>query len=420
MNLSDKNYKVLNPQILKSNGELETKEFIYISEGKWTSEEPKGFVELEGKDLILLPLLTELSADFKEPGREYVYSLQEGAEAMRRGGFSKVLLSPNSKPVIDESTHVEGLKQKTLGLGVDMLISAALSKDLNDKLLPEIVEMIAEGATAISNGLRPLPETKFLLSAMKYASQVEARIHLFPLEKDLDLPHYFPEGPLASSYGLKAIPKIAEEISVYRILQLAKHTKCSIHIMHITSMESVRLIEVFKKQGVDVTCDVSIHNLQWNEEDLVNLDPALHVIPPLVNKKVQDELLDAIDKGIVDFVSSQHLPVLPEFKNTIFEASQPGISCLEITMSTVLSKSDVGGLTQFVKKNVENSSKILNSNMEWPAEGSSVGFSLFNTNSTYVVDSDTFAGRVHNSPFMGKELKGQVIAFVNQSKVWMN
>ncbi len=413
-------FALRNFRMIDEEGNLRSVQQWNFAEGNRVSEALAGAEVIDAQGGILLPLLSEWSVNFKEPGREYTYTLEDGAEAMRRGGFGRVMLSPDTLPVVDQAAHVEGLVKKAQRLGVEMYASAAVSKNLEGQLLPEMVEMIREGALAISNGLRPLPGNKYLHSAMQYASQTGVRVHLWPMEKDLCLSHYFPEGALASRYGLKGIPSFAEEVSVYRILQLAKHTGCPVHIQHVTSPESVRLIVEFKEQGVDVTSDVTLHHLDWSERDLEELDPHLHLIPPLVTEAKQEYLLKSLERGDIDAVSCQHYPVLPEFKNTIFEASEPGISCLETALSSVYTRQGEVGLIDFALKNVVKSSKIMGLKSLWQDYLDGKSWSLFNLKVENEIDKTSFAGNVSNSPYLGRRLSGRVDVFHCKRKTWVN
>lgn len=310
------------------NESLQSFDRIKVENGVWVDEfSSKQDVEvIDARGAWGLPLLTELDVDFMEPGSEEVYDLKKGQQAMLKGGFGAALLSPTSQSVLDDAALAEWYNARLEKLDVDIKLAGAISRGGEMKVLSEIHEMKSEGVEYLSGGLVELPKIAFLRSLMEYSTGVCKRLFIYPFAKEFAGPHNIHEGWIAERFGLRGIPEEAETVGVHKILSLAKMTHCKIHLLHITSIKSIEIIEGFRKEGLDVTFDVSLMNILHSVEELKDeLKTVYHVTPPLRPFSWKEGLLEKIKSGSVNALSCVHRPVLSENKIEFFEASYPGV-----------------------------------------------------------------------------------------------
>lgn len=378
---------------------------------------PSGVEQIDCEGCWLLPALAELHADFRQPGLEHIYSFNCGIQAMVRGGYSTVLLTPQTNPVIDQPSVVELVRRQVERRPVDLRIAAALSRELAGTKLPELVEMHNAGASAFSTGLSALPTTRFLRLALSYAMQTDCRVHLFPLEADWSQELSFPEGPVADLYGLSGKPECAETIAVFRILEVVRSLRTPVHLKHLTLPASISMALEAREQGFDVTFDLPILNLLFDEEDLDGLDTSLHLNPPLRSSAVRSELLRVVREGKIKVLSSQHIPVLPENKNDHFAASHPGAVGLESAFALVVQL--LGGWSG---ETMRRSVQLLS---DGPRKVLGIGrakdlneWMVWSPNVERVLSAETFAGAVANTPLLGEKVKGVCRGIVVRGE-WM-
>lgn len=387
--------------------EKEVASLLLSSEGPRVVESaPDGVETVDAKGCWLLPALAELHADFRQPGLEHVYTFELGVQAMVRGGFSCALLTPQTDPVIDHPSAVELVRRQVERHPVDLRIAAALSIDLEGKKLPELVEMQLAGASAFSTGLSALPSTRFLCLELSYASQTHCRSHLFPMEQDWSQGVSVPEGGVADLFGLPGRPEYAETIAVFRILEAARSLRSSVHLKHLTLPASIAMVAKARAEGLDVTCDVPLLHLAFDEEDLDGLNTSLHLLPPLRSSAVRRELLRMITEGEVDAIASQHIPVLPENKNDHFSASHPGAVGLESAFSLLIEL--LGGFTPATVRSAvrllsDGPRRILGLDQAAAADE----WMLWDPTVERILAPADFAGAVANTPLLGRTLRGR-------------
>jgi allantoinase len=124
------------------------------------------------------------------------------------------------------------------------------------------------------------------------------------------------EGRTSLRDYLHSRPVAAELEAVGRAIAIAEETGCSLHVVHLSSGAAVRLVTEARTRGVDVTCETCPHYLALDEEDAVALGMVAKCSPPLRPRDEVEDLWDALLKGHVDLVGSDHSPSPPELKQS--------------------------------------------------------------------------------------------------------
>ena len=346
---------------------------------------------------------------FCDPGYEHRETLITGAAAAQAGGFTTVFVVPNTQPVIDNKAQVNYIVQQNHQLPIHVLPIGALSKKIEGKDLAEMIDMHQAGAVASSDGLYPVQSTLLFIKALQYVKTYDGVVIQMPIDKSLGSLGLMNEGITSTQLGLPGIPAIAEELMIARDIELLKYTNSKLHITGVSTAKGIALIDAAKSAGLAVTCSVTPYHLYFNETDLNTYDTLLKVYPPLRTKADQEALLNAVERGVVDCISSHHQPQDWDGKTIEFEYAKAGIASIETTYSTInqllpsLSDDAIANLLS------NNARQIFNLGYKTIQEGSEIELTLFNRQESFTPTKSNSKSKSANSPFWDKTFKGKVI-----------
>jgi dihydroorotase len=357
-------------------------------------------------------------ANFCDPGFEYKETLETGANAAAAGGFTDVMLIPNTSPVVYNKSQVEYLIQKSKSLPVHIHPIGSITKNAEGKELSEIYDMYSSGAIAFSDGLNPVQSSGILEKALEYILAINATIIQLPDDKSIGTHGLMNEGKISTRLGLPGKPALSEELMVSRDIELAKYTRSKIHFTGISTKKSLELIASAKKENLDVSCSVTPYHLFFCEDDLVDYDTNLKVNPPLRTKEDREALRNGIKNGTIDFIASHHQPQDWDHKVCEFEYAKNGMEGLE----SVFGAAGVCGISadDFVKMQTENVRKTFNLPVPQISENAKASLTLFVPGKEYLFEEKNIFSKCKNNAFIGKILKGKVIGIINKDKLFLN
>lgn len=357
---------------------------------------------------------------FCDPGYEHRETLVSGAAAAQAGGFTTVFVVPNTQPVVDNKTQVNYIIQQNQQLPIHVLPIGALSKKIEGKDLAEMIDMHHAGAVASSDGLYPVQSTLLFLKALQYVKTFDGVVIQMPIDKSLGSLGLMNEGITSTQLGLPGIPAIAEELMIARDIELLKYTNSKLHITGVSTAKGMALIEAGKKAGLALTCSVTPYHLYFNETDLTTYDTLLKVFPPLRTKSDQAALLDAVERGVVDCISSHHQPQDWDGKTIEFEYAKAGIASIETTYSTInhlLPKLKEDAIANLLSNNARS---IFNLGSNTIQEGQVVDLTFFNPTIEATHSKLASKSKSANNPFWDKPLKGKVVATYVKGRLHLN
>ncbi len=376
---------------------------------------------IEQSNLHLSPGWVDLFAHFCDPGLEYKETLETGIEAAAAGGFTEVMVLPNTQPVVSGKSQVEYIVQKTKQAAVTVHPLGAVSKQTEGKELAEMYDMQSAGAVAFTDGIHPVQSAGLLLKALQYVKAFKGTIIQIPDDNTIGTFGLMNEGIVSTRLGLPGKPILAEEIQVARDIKLTKYAGSKLHFTGVTSPKSIEYINRAKQTGTAISCSVTPAHLFFCDEDLQSYDTNLKLYPPLRTIADRDALKDAVLKGEVDCITSHHQPHEYDSKVCEFEYAKPGMIGLETSYGVM---GAVFGNQLSSEKWVElvsiNPRKILGLPMPTIKEGAVANVTIFNPQATYVFTEDAIRSKSKNSAFIGKELKGRVIGIINNNQLKLN
>ncbi|MFI5139147.1 MAG: dihydroorotase family protein, partial [Sphingobacteriales bacterium] len=366
-------------------------------------------IDSEGK--FISPGFFDLNCNIGELGLETKEDLYTGTKAAAAGGFTGVVLMPNTIPPVHSKAEIEFLMNRAKKNLVDVYPLGAISHKREGKDLAEMYDMYLSGAKAFTDGNRPVQDAGLMERALLYAQGFDALIFSYPEDTAIAGKAKVNEGEISTLLGMKGIPSLAEELMIARDLYLAEYTGSKIHFSTISTTRSVELIREAKRKGLDVTCDVAAHHLVLTDEALVGFDSQYKVKPPLRTQDDVEALLNGLIDGTIDAIVSQHTPHEIEFKDVEFEVAEFGIIGLQTALSLVLKAGlDVNLIVQ---KLAIGPREILNIDIPAIAVGEPANFVLFDTTAEWEYNSKNNRSKSYNSPFMGQTLKGKVLLTYN-------
>lgn len=412
MNIQIKNGRIIDPK-----NKIDAVQDVFIAGGKILAmgKAPAGFVaeeKIEAAGLIVIPGLIDLAARLREPGYEYKATLESEMSAAVAGGITSLACPPDTDPALDEPGLVEMLKHRARELSqAHVYPVGALTYGLKGVELTEMAELADAGCVAFSQADAPLTDTRVMMRAMQYAATFGFSVWLRPQDSFLARDGVAHDGEVATRLGLPAIPVCAETIALATMLQLARETGVRLHICRISSAAGVAMIREAKKEGLVLSCDVSMNHIHLSEMDIGFFDSNCHLVPPLRNQRDRDALRMALQEGVIDAICSNHSPVDEDAKQLPFAEAEAGATGLELLLPLVLKWAQEGKhtLADAIAKVTHHSAQILNIDAGHLSIGATADICVFDPASFWKVEAAALKSQGKNTPFLGMELQGKVL-----------
>ncbi len=376
---------------------------------------------LDAPGLHISPGWLDLFAHFCDPGLEFKETIETGIAAASKGGFTEVMVLPNTKPVVDGKSQVEYIIQKSKQSVVTIHPLGAITKQAEGKELAEMYDMKAAGATAFSDGLNPVQSAGLLLKALQYVKAFSGVLLQIPDDKTIGTYGLMNEGIVSTQLGLPGKPVLAEEILVARDIKLTKYAESKLHFTGVTSPKSIEYISRGKQGGTGVSCSVTPAHVYFTDEDLRTYDTNLKMYPPLRSSVERDALQEAVLNGTVDCIASHHQPHEYDSKVCEFQEAKFGMIGLE-TCYGVIGAALKDRLTpeRWVELISIHPREIAGLSIPTIKEDMAANVTIFDPSATYVFEEQDIRSKSRNSAFIGKELIGKAVAVINNNQIQIN
>lgn len=363
----------------------------------------------------------DVFAHFCDPGFEYRETLETGAAAAAAGGFTEVMVLPNTNPVVHAKTQVEYIVQKSKELPVTIHPIGAITKNAEGKELAEMYDMRQSGAAAFSDGINSVQSSGLLIKALQYVKSFDGTIIQIPDDKSIAPGGLINEGIVSTQLGLPGKPAMAEEIIVARDIKLARYAGSKLHFTGIASAKSLEYIRRAKEGGIEVTASVTPYHLWFTDEDLKDYDTNLKVNPPVRTDADKQAMIAGFLDGTIDCIASHHIPHNYDAKVCEFEYAKAGMIGLETLFGVVWKvASGKHSIDQLVEKLSVAPRNIFGLFIPVIKEGETANLTLFDPNAEYTFTEAGIQSKSKNSAFIGKQLKGKVIGIINKEHVVIN
>jgi len=368
---------------------------------------------VEAKGLCVSIGWMDLRANFRDPGDEQKEDLTTGLKAAVKGGFTAVGVMPSTNPAVDCKSDVEYILSKSHLAPIEIVPIGAVSKERKSESLAEIYDMSLAGAKAFSDDKQSIREAGLLNRALLYAQSLDQTLMHFPYDNKLIPGGQMNEGSVSTAMGLRGIPEVSETMMVERDLSLVNYNEAPLHLGPLSSIKSIDTIYHARQAGAQVTCEVALANLVYNEEVLEDYETVYKVLPPLRTEDNRLKLIHALREGRIDVVSSDHLPEDEENKKLEFEYAAFGMAGIEIFFPLLWTALDgMVDLQTLVASFSFNPRLILGMEIPKIKVGEKANLTLFSTKEKTKVDRKALETKAYNVPELGKTLKGKVLCTI--------
>ena len=300
---------------------------------KSSDENYENFEQLDIGGRIIFPGLIDIHVHFRDPGQTIKEDIASGANAAAKGGFTTVVMMPNTYPALDSVKTIGLVAEKILNSKINIFLSPCLSLGREGKELVDFEsilknyedfifgfsddgdfledQILIERALNILDGNWPLMQHPELLDNQTYNGAIN-------------------QGKLSEKYNLIGRPASAEINAVRSNLEVLKNNSGWVHFQHLSTKGAIKELELFKEANSKVTSEVTPHHLFLDQEEMnEKLDPILKVNPPLRTGGDKKYCLDSLKNGVIDIIATDHAPHSLKDKENKFEDCMSGISWLE-------------------------------------------------------------------------------------------
>ena len=366
---------------------------------------------IDARGKLVLPGFVDLHVHLREPGFEYKETIQTGTAAAVAGGFTAVCCMPNTSPVNDNQSITEFILDQARAAGnAHVFPVGAITKGSEGKELAEIGELRRAGCVAISDDGLPVVNSLVMRRAMEYALAFD-----LPVIDHCEDPHLseggcMNEGLVSTQLGLPGIPAAAEDVMVARNLALAELTGARLHLAHLSTIGSVRMVREAKSRGIRVTAEVCPHHFSLTEEAVRGFNTDAKMNPPLRTWRDVQAVKDGLRDGTIDVIATDHAPHAVQDKQQQFAAAPNGIVGLETALPLTLALVDEGvlSLESAVAKLTSEPARAFGLPKGSLAPGADADVVVVDTEESWEVDPARFRSKSRNTPFAGWKVKGRV------------
>jgi dihydroorotase len=370
---------------------------------------PDGTQTIDAGGLIVTPGLIDMHVHLRDPGQEYKEDIATGSRAAAAGGFTSVACMPNTKPVIDNKAITSYILNKARNEAVvNVFPVGAITQGSKGDTLAEMGELKEAGCVAVSDDGRPVVNSELMRRALEYAKGVGIAVICHSEDMALVGEGVMNESFTSTELGLKGIPWAAEDIAVARDVFLAEFTGSPVHIAHISTEGSARIIRNAKARGVQVTCETAPHYFTLTDEAVRGYNTNAKMNPPLRAASDMAAMKAGLADGTIDAIATDHAPHHLDEKDVEFNLAMNGIVGLETSLPLSLKLVEEGclDLSALVARMSCNPAKILGIDRGTLKPGAVADVTIIDAAKEWTVVAEKLETKSKNSPFLGWQMKG--------------
>lgn len=375
---------------------------------------------IDAQGCIVVPGLIDLHVHFREPGREDKETILGGSYVAAKAGFTSVCTMGNTTPPIDNQALVRFIKLEAEKGPIKVYPAATVTKGLAGEEISEMGELVKAGAVAFTDDGKPLASSVLMRRALEYSKMFNVPIMAHEEDMALTDGGIMHEGQQSTLLGIRGIPRESEEVMIARDIMLARLTGGKLHIQHLSSGNSVKLVRDAKAEGIAVTCETAPHYFSLTDAAVKDHLAMAKMNPPLREAKDRDAIIEGLHDGTIDAIATDHAPHLSNEKRQEIEFAPFGIIGLEtavpLTITNLIRNNGFSYIEAFSKLTI-NPARIISIDAGYLKEGGPADITVINPDKKVLINDEFFVSKCKNSPFKGMELFGKVEYTIANGKI---
>ena len=370
---------------------------------------------IDAAGLCVAPGLIDTHVHFRDPGFPAKETIETGARAAKRGGFTTVIMMANTNPSIDSVEVLQDVLQRGQATGIHVLSCCNVTKEMHGKELTDMEALAAAGAAGFTDDGIPVLDGELLEKALVKAAALDLPVSLH--EEDpayITNPGVTSGGPAAAFLGLTGASPEAEITMIRRDVEIALRTGASLCIQHISTAEGVELVRNAQRRaagtGARIHAEATPHHFSLTEQAVIEKGTLARVNPPIRTERDRLAIIEGLRDGTIDLIATDHAPHTEEEKARPFSKAPSGMIGLETSLGLGIRELVQKGyltLPELIRKMTFNPAQVYHLPAGRMEKGSPADLVLFSPEETWTVRTP-FASKASNSPFIGEELPGAI------------
>ena len=390
---------------------------VIVKRAENIEEKADEIIDCTGKAVI--PGICDMHVHFRDPGQTHKEDVITGGDAAAAGGVTAVVCMPNTTPPVDNAKVVRYILDKAKQSKVKIYPVGCITKGLSGEELCDFEELKKAGCVAVSDDGKPVKNARLMAEALVKAHYAGLRVVSHCEDLNTINGGIINSGEVSKELGVKGMSRLSEDVSTARELLLAADLEMPVHICHVSTASSLKIIRIAAEQGVMVTCETAPHYFMLTDEKLRSRDADYRMNPPLRTKNDVEAIKAGVISGVVDCIVTDHAPHSPEEKAD-FEKAPNGVIGLETSLAATLTTfyhTNLLSLSKIVKLMCINPRRILNIPGGSFSEGAPADIAVADLNEEWTVDAEKLHSKSKNTCFKGMTLKGRVKMTVLDGKI---
>lgn len=368
-------------------------------------------IKLDASGCIVTSGFVDLHAHLREPGKEEAETIETGSRAGALGGYTALVAMPNTDPPQDSVAVIDFVREqgKRAGL-VDVIPSGCITLGRQGETLAPMAELSQAGVNFFTDDGFGVQDASLMRRALEYARGLGVTLAQHCEVAELTKGAVMSECQCCTDLGLPGWPAIAEELMVFRDIELVRITGATMHFLHLSTARSVELVRAAKRDGLPITAEVTPHHLSLTQELLSSYDPVYKVNPPLRSSDDIRALKIGLLDGTIDAIATDHAPHPRRDKEMSLDMAPPGMLGLETALGVVMALGDleIKDAVALLSWNPARIARVDSAHGRPISASEPANICVFDPEVSWSVDLQRLASKSINSPYVGRTLRGKV------------